>query len=55
MLLINCETFLVLTWSANYVLVFIANADQSAKFSKNDIKIDVPVVTLSTQNKAKLL
>ena len=46
--LINFEINLCLNWST-------AEADQSVAFSITDTKIYVPVVTLSTQDNAKLL
>ena len=53
--LINCETNLILTWSANCVIVSINVANQNATFAITDTKLYVPVVTLSTQDNAKLL
>ena len=50
--LINCEISLDLTWSAN---CGIYNADGATTFAILDTKLYVPVVTLSTQNNAKLL
>ena len=54
MLLINCEINLILTWSANCVLSK-TNANQATAFAITDTKLYVPVVTLSTQDNAKLL
>ena len=51
---INCEINLILTWSAN-CFIFNAAANQTATFTINDTKLYVPVVTLSTQDNAKLL
>ena len=45
MLFINCEINLKLTWSANSV---ITNSRVSGTFEIEDIKFDVPIVTLST-------
>ena len=45
MLLINCEVNLVLTWSKDCV---ISNSEGETKFSINETKRYVPVVTLST-------
>ena len=45
--LINCEVNLILTWSTN--------ANQNATFAITDTKLYVHVVTLSTQDNAKLL
>ena len=53
--LINCEVNLILTWSANCVIVFTNVANQNAIFTITDTKLFVPVVTLSTQDNAKLL
>ena len=46
--LINCEVNLILTWSANCVIVSTNVANQNATFSITDTKLYVPVVTLST-------
>ena len=51
--LINCEINLILTLSESCVLSDAPN--QETKFAITDTKIYVPVVTLSTQNDAKLL
>ena len=55
MLLINCEVNVILTWSANCVIVFTNVANQVATFTITEAKLYVPVVTLSTQDNAKLL
>ena len=52
--LINCEINLLLTWSLNCV-IFNAAANQVTTFAITDTKCYVPVVTLSTQDNAKLL
>ena len=52
MLLINCEVNLILTWSSTCV---ITNSTGVQTFKINDTKLYVPVVTLSTQDNAKLL
>ena len=52
--LINCEINPILTWSANYVISNAA-ANQETTFAITNKKIYVLVVTLSTQNNAKLL
>ena len=67
-LLINCETALILTWSKNCVLVDMtvtaAGNDNSPpaivvatgfEFQITDTKLFVPVVTLSTENNKTLL
>ena len=53
--LINCEVNLILTWSANCVIVSTNVANQGATFTITETKLYVPVVTLSTQDNAKLL
>ena len=53
--LINCEVNLILTWSENCVIVSTNVANQNATFAITDTKLYVPVVTLSTQDNAKLL
>ena len=52
--LINCEVTLDINWSENCVIV-AANEAQARKFSIADTKLYVLVVTLSTQDNAKLL
>ena len=53
--LIDCEINLILTWSANCVIVSINKANQNATFAITNTRVYVPVVTLSTQENAKLL
>ena len=53
--LINCEVNLLLTWSVNCVIVYIDVADQGSTFTITETKLYVPVVTLWTQDNAKLL
>ena len=55
MSLINCEINLVLTWSANWFLVAGTVVNQVSTFRITNRKRYVPVVTLSTQDNAKLL
>ena len=50
--LINCEVNLILTWSKDCV---ITNSTGEEKFEINGTKLYVSVVTLSTQDNAKLL
>ena len=50
--LINCEVNLFLTWSKDCV---ISSATGETKFKITETKLYVPVVTLSTQDNAKLL
>ena len=47
--LINCEVNLILTCSANCVIVSTNVANQNATFAITVTKLYVPVVTLSTQ------
>ena len=51
--LINYDINLILTWSMNCVISSTA-ANQVTSFTINDTKLNVPVVTLSTQDDAKL-
>ena len=53
--LINCEVNLILTWSANYVIVYTNVANQGVTFEITETNLYVPEVTLSTQDNAKLL
>ena len=53
MSLINCETNLILAWSANCAISNSA-ANQETTFAINDLKLYVPVVTLSTEANVKL-
>ena len=50
--LIHCEVTLILTWSNDCV---ITNSNGAGKFATTETKIYVLVVTLSTQENAKLL
>ena len=50
--LINCEINLILSWSSTCVLF---NSTDEGRFKITDTKLYVPVVTLSTQDNAKLL
>ena len=52
MLLINCEIVLVLTWFDKCVL---SNDTKATTVAIAETKLYVPVVTLSTQDNAKLL
>ena len=53
--LINCEINLILTLSANCVIVSTNVANHNATLAISDTKLYVPVVTLSTKDNAKLL
>ena len=50
--LINCEVNLIFTWSKDCV---ITNSEGLGKFAIPETKLYVPIVTLSTQDNAKLL
>ena len=50
--LINCEVNLILTWLPTCV---ISSATGETKFKITETKLYIPVVTLSTQDNAKLL
>ena len=45
----------MLTWSAECFILSNATADQEATFAVFDTKICSPIVTLSTEDNAKLL
>ena len=53
--LTNCEIKLILTLSANCVIVPTAVANYGATLAMTDAKLYVPVVTLSIQDNTKLL
>ena len=53
--LINCEVKLILTWSENCVIISTNVANQNPTFTITETTLYVPVVTLSSQNNAKLL
>ena len=53
--LINCEVELILTWSANCIIIYNDAADQGSTFTITATNLYVTVVTLSTQDNAKLL
>ena len=52
MLLINCEINIILNWSENFIISFVTG---EIKFTINDTKLYVPIVTLSTEDNGKLL
>ena len=54
MALMNCEVNLILTQSANCVIVSTNVANQGATFVITAAKLYVPIVTLSTQDNVKL-
>ena len=53
--LINCEVELILDWSENCIITSISVANQVPTFTITETNLYVPVVTLSTQDNAKLL
>ena len=53
--LINCEVNLILTWSADCVIIYTNVANQVPTFTITEANLYVPVVTLSTHDNAKLL
>ena len=50
MSLINCEVELILTWSADCVIISTNVANQNPTFTITETNLYVPVVTLSTQD-----
>ena len=53
--LINCEVELILNWSVNCVIIYTNVNNQVSTFTITETNLYVPVVTLSTQDNAKLL
>ena len=53
--LINCEVELILTWSENSVKIYTNVANQNPTFTTTETNLYVPLVTLSIQDKSKLL
>ena len=51
----NCEVELILTWSAGCAIIYTDVAEQVPTFTITETNLYVPVVTLSTQDNAKLL
>ena len=52
--LINCEIEIILTWSRDCVLIYTDVNDQGPRFTITETDLYVPIVTLSTQDNAKL-
>ena len=50
---INFEVELILTWSANCVIIYTDIANQNPTFTITARNLYVPVVTLSTQDNTK--
>ena len=55
MSLVSCEVELTLTWSENCVIINTDAAIQNPTLAITDTNLYVPVITLSTQDNAKLL
>ena len=53
--LINCEINFILTCSANCFIIDASGNNHVPIFTMTDSKLYVPVVTLSTQDNAKIL
>ena len=53
--LIYCKTNLMLSWSEDWAIASNDPANQETKFAITDTKVYVPVITLSTDDNAKLL
>ena len=53
--LINCEIELILTWSKNCVIIYTDVDNQDPTLTITVTNLYVPIVTLSTQDNAKLL
>ena len=53
--LINCEIEPILTWSRDCVIIYTDVDNQNPTFKITETNLYVPVVTLSTQDNAKLL
>ena len=51
----NCEVELIMTWSADCVIISTNVANQNPTFTITETDLSVSVVTLSTQDNAKLL
>ena len=51
----NCEVELIMTWSADSVIIRTNVANQNPTFTITETNLSVLVVTLSTQDNAKLL
>ena len=53
--LINCEVELILTWSVGCVIIYTDVANKNPTFTTTENTLYVSVVTLSTEDNAKLL
>ena len=52
MLIINCEVFLVLNWSADCVIIYANVANHIPIFTITETNFYAPVLTLSTEDNA---
>ena len=52
--LINCEIEIILTWSRDCVIIYTDVNDQGPRFTITETDLYVLIVTLSTQDNAKL-
>ena len=52
--LINCEIELTLIWSRNGAIIYTDVNDQNPTFAITETNLYVPIITLSTQDNAKL-
>ena len=52
--LINCKVQLILDWSANFVIIYTDIANEVRTFTITETNLYVSVVTLSSQDNAKL-
>ena len=55
MTLINCEINLILAWSNRCFIIDYLIDSQETTFTIADTRLNVPVVTFSTQDNAKLI
>ena len=53
--LIKCEVEVILTWSAGCIIIYTDVANQNPTFTITKTSLYIPVITLSTQDNAKLL
>ena len=53
--LISCEIELIVTWSSDCVIIYNNDDNQNPTFTITETNLYVPVVSLSTQDNAKLL
>ena len=53
--LINCEIELTLIWSRNGAIIYTDVNDQNPTFAITETNLYVPIITLSTQDNAKII